>query len=84
MLQRMTIEKVLNYPILKSIYNYSNIFMVSWWGNNSYFNSEQIKIGDIEMMTYAYGSTGLFGSIVRSKYIGHNTYICRRSNFCSK
>ena len=35
-------------------------------------------------MTDAYGSSGSFGSRVRSKYIGNNTYTCRRSNFCSK
>ena len=26
----------------KSIYNDTNIFMVSWWGKYSYFNNEQI------------------------------------------
>ena len=35
-------------------------------------------------MTAAYGSSGSFGSTVRSKYIGHNTYKVRRSNFCSE
>ena len=25
-----------------SIYKYSNMFMVSWWGTYSYFNNEQI------------------------------------------
>ena len=58
--------------------------MVSWWGEYSYFNNEQIKIGDIEIITAAYGSSVSFGSIVRSKYIGHNIYIGRGSNFCSK
>ena len=31
----------------KSIYNYPNRFMVSWWVIDSYFNNEQIQIGDI-------------------------------------
>ena len=35
-------------------------------------------------MTSVYGTSGLFGSRVRSKYIGHNTYTGRRSNFRSK
>ena len=29
--------------------------MVSWWGNDSYLNNKQIKIDDIEIMTYEYG-----------------------------
>ena len=48
--------------------------MVSWWGTDSYFNNEQIQIGDIEIMTAAYGSSGSFGSRLSSKKIGHNTY----------
>ena len=40
-------ETALNFLFQKSIYNYSNIFMVSWWGTDSYFNIEQIKIGYI-------------------------------------
>ena len=35
-------------------------------------------------MISAYGSTGSFGSRVRSKYIGHTTYTFRISNFRSK
>ena len=35
-------------------------------------------------MTSAYGSSWSFGSKVRSKSIGHKTYIGRRSNFSSK
>ena len=35
-------------------------------------------------MTATYGSSGLFGSTVSSKYIGHNTYTGRISNVCSK
>ena len=34
--------------------------MISWWGTDSYFNNEQIQIGDIQMMNYAYGSSGIF------------------------
>ena len=45
----------LNYHIQKSIHNDPNIFMVSWWGTDIYFNNEQIQIGDIEFMTAAYG-----------------------------
>ena len=55
--------------------------MVSWWKTDLYFNNEKIQIGDIEIMTAEYGSPGSFGSRVRSKYIGHNTYTDRRSNF---
>ena len=58
--------------------------MVSWWVIDSYFNIEQIQIRDIEIMISAYGLSGSFGSIVRSKSIGHNTYKGRRSNFRSK
>ena len=67
-----------------SIYNDSNKFMVSWWVIYSYFNIEQIQIGDIEIMISAYGSPGSFGSRVRSKSIVNNTYTGRRSNFHSK
>ena len=35
-------------------------------------------------MTSAYGSSGSFGSMVRSKSIGQNTYTIRRSNLHSK
>ena len=35
-------------------------------------------------MISAYGSSGSFGSRVRYKSIGHNTYTGRRSNFRSK
>ena len=58
--------------------------MVSWWGTDSYFNNELIQIGDIEIMTGAYGPSGSFVSIIRSKYISHNTYKYRRSNLRSK
>ena len=58
--------------------------MVSGWGIDSYFNIERIQIRDIEIMISAYGSSGLFGSIVRFKYIGNYTYTVRRSNFRSK
>ena len=36
------------------------------------------------MMNYAYGLSGSFGSIVRSKSIVHNTYTGIRSNFRSR
>ena len=52
--------------------------MVSWWVTVSYFNNEPIKIGDIEIMTAA------FGWIVSSKCIRNNTYTGRISNFHSK
>ena len=58
--------------------------MISWWVTDSYLNIEQIQIRDIEIMIFAYGSAGSFGSIIRSKYIGHNTYTGIRSNFRSK
>ena len=58
--------------------------MVSWWGIDSYFNIEQIQICDIEILISAYGSSGSFGSRVRSKSIGNKNYTGRRSNFRSK
>ena len=48
--------------------------------NRFIFNNEQIQIADIKIMTAVYGSSGSFGSKVRPKYIGHNTYTVRRSN----
>ena len=58
--------------------------MVSWWVRYSYFNNEQIQISGVVLMNYAYGSSGSFGSRVRSKYIRHYPYTGRRSNFRSK
>ena len=58
--------------------------MMSLWGIDAYLNYDQIQIGDTEIVTAAYGSFGSFGSIVRSKYIGRNTYTSRRSSFRSK
>ena len=58
--------------------------MVSWWGTNSFFNNEQIKIGDIELMNSGYCSSGSFGSRARSEYIGHIIYTGRISNVHSK
>ena len=58
--------------------------MVSCWRIDSYFNTEQIQIGDAEIMISVYGSPGSFISRVRSKSIGHNTYTGRRSNLRSK
>ena len=50
MLQRMKTELALNSTILKnSIYNDSNKSMVLWCVIDSYFNIEQIQIGDIEI-----------------------------------
>ena len=54
-LQRMVMENVLNYSIQKIIYYYSKIFVIYWWGTDSYFNNESIQIGDVEIMTAAYG-----------------------------
>ena len=36
--------------------------MVSWWQTYSYFNNQEIRIGDIELMDDAFGSSGSFGS----------------------
>ena len=58
MLQIMTMETALNFIIPKSIYNDSDIFMVSREGTNSYLNNEQVQIGDIKMMNAAYDSSG--------------------------
>ena len=74
----------LNFPIQENIYNYPNRFMVPWWGTDSYFNNDHIQIGDIEIMTAAYGSSWSFGSILISKSIGHKKNIFRISNFVSK
>ena len=65
----------------KYIYTDYNRIMVSRWGTDSCFNHEKIKIGDIEIMTSAYGLSGLSGSRLRYKYIVYNTYVGRRSNF---
>ena len=54
--------------------------MVSWQGTDSCFNNDEMKIGDIEMITSAYFPSKQFGSRVGSKYIGHDTYTGRRSN----
>ena len=81
----MTVETVLNVSYSKkSIQNDSNILLVSWWGTDLYFNNEQIQIGDIEIITSAYGSSGSFWSRVRSKSIGHKIHTGRRSNLRSK
>ena len=71
----------LNYTNLKIIHiviliNYGLVV-----GIDSYLNTEQIEIGGIEIMISAYGSLGWFGYILISKYIGHNPYTGRRSNF---
>ena len=58
--------------------------MISWWGRYSYLNNEPIKIIDVVLMNDAYGLSGLFESIVRSKSIAHNKHTGRRINFCSK
>ena len=50
----------------------------------SYVYNEQTQMGDIEILTAAYGSSGSFGSIIRSKYIGHTTYTGIRRNLRSK
>ena len=67
----------------KNIKNDTYILMVSLRETDSYLNYEEIQMGDIEMMTAEYGSSVSFGSRVRSKFIGYNTYTGRRSIFCS-
>ena len=79
MLQSMKTVNVLNSPIQKIVYNYPNKIMVSCWGTYSYFNNEDIQNCHIEIMTDAYGLSGLFRSRVRSNYIVHNTYTGRSS-----
>ena len=74
----MITETSLTLIFRKSIYNDHNRFMVSWWKRYSYFNNEQIQTGDVALMNYEYG----FGSLVRAKYIGHNTNTGRISNSC--
>ena len=58
--------------------------MISCWVIDSYFNNEQIQIGDIEIMISAYISSGSFGCRVMYKSIVNNTYTGRRINFRSK
>ena len=58
--------------------------MVSQWKTNSYLNNKHIQIGDIDIMNSAYGLSGSFGSILRSRYIVNNSYTGRKSNFRSK
>ena len=74
----------LGVHIHKSIYNYHAIFMIYWWGRDSYFNNKQIQIKYVVLMNSAYGSSGSFGSRVGSKYIVHNTYTGKRINLRSK
>ena len=40
------------------MYNDPNRFMVSWWGKHPYLNHEKIQIGDIEIITASYASSG--------------------------
>ena len=40
-----------------SIYDDPSIFMVSWWGIDSYLNSKKIQMSDIEIMNAAFGSS---------------------------
>ena len=55
----MTMETPLDFPIpKKSIQKYPNIFMVSRWGSDSYFNNEQIGFFIFEIMTSRYVSSG--------------------------
>ena len=54
--------------------------MVPWWRTGSYLNNGLIQTGDIEIINATYGSLVSFWSRVRSRYIGHNTYVGRRSN----
>ena len=58
--------------------------MGSWWVRYSYLNNEPIQISDVVLNNTAYCSSGSFGSIFMSKYIGNNTYIGRRINSRSK
>ena len=80
----MAMETTLHFTFIKIYIYYSNRFVVSWRETDSYFNNEPIQIGDIEIITSAYGSSGSFVSRVRSKYIGHNKYTGRISNLCLK
>ena len=78
----MTILTAFTYTIQKIFYNSLNRVMVYWQGKDSYLNNELIQISDVDIMIDLYGSSGSFGSRVRSKYIGNNTYTVRRGNFC--
>ena len=59
-ISRIRLIHPFNIYIYIYIYIDPNIFMVSWWGTNSYLNNEHIKIGDTEIMTAAYSSSGSF------------------------
>ena len=69
--------------IENSIYNDTSKLMVSWRAIDSFFK-KKIQISDIGIMNAAFGSSGFFGSIVRSTFIGRNTYTGRRRKFRSK
>ena len=58
--------------------------MLSFGGIYLYFNDKQTQISDIEIMTGAFVSYGYFGSRVRSKFIGHDTFTGRRRNLNTK
>ena len=66
----MMMETPRVFHIQKIVYiNDHNIFMVYWWGRYSYFNNEKIKIIDVEIMNYTFGSSVSFRSRVRSKIL---------------
>ena len=62
------------------------IVLYSWSlvGEDIHISIKKIQTSDVVLMNTAYGSSGSFWSRVRSKFIGHNTYIGRRSSFHSK
>ena len=67
----MNKEKSLSFHIQKTV---SMVTLFGSW----YFIGE-----DIEIINAAFGSSGYFGTISRSKCIVHNTYTARRRNFHS-
>ena len=73
-------------PSYTEIYmcNYPTTFMVYWWVTYSYYNNEQIQNSNVKLMNTIYGSSGIFWSLVRLNYIGHNIYTGINSNLSSK
>ena len=62
------------YNTENSIYDKPIQFMVSFWVRGSYFNNQQIQIGNIEIMSDSFSFPGYFGSKVGSKCNGHKIY----------
>ena len=75
----------MNFSFPKKVYMMTLIDLWSHGGELNHISKmKKIQTCNIKIMNSEYGSSVSFGSRVRSKYIGHNTYTGRRSNFRSK